>query len=258
MPYFLTWNYNQRKNKVMCMNKETIDIKKYIYLDEEDIDSLYSQLTNEVVVEERINNVNGGTLKAKIGVVGKIKGLFGIDTSVDNKFIDNNQHEKKIKYSYEQKLGMIINKVSNSNNYCTSMEEAKQKCTNNSSLTFINFCDIFYSRLDFTSYQVFEYIQKCGYIEFERGDSPISQSTLIKYNIPYDTYTYSDDYYQKSKYRVVMSMNLEKMRTSYGGMTSHLAIALRGGKGRIKFGVFGQIRNINDFYFQIKPFAVWW
>ncbi len=240
------------------MKKQMLDIKSYIYLDECGIDSLHSQLTSEVVVEKRINSISGETTRAKIGALGKIKGLFSIESSIDSESIDNDQCEKTIQYSYEQKLKMIIDKLSVSSNYCTSLEEAKQKCVDGSSMIFINFFDTFSSRLDFSSYDVFEYIQKCGYIEFERGDSPISQESLIKYNVPYDTYSYSDEYYKESKYRVVMSMSLEKMKTSYRGMTSHLAVALRGGNGKINLGVFGQIRNVNDFYFQLKPFAVWW
>ncbi len=87
---------------------------------------------------------------------------------------------------------------------------------------------------------------------------PISLNSKITYNVTYDAYNYHDNYYKESRYRVVLSMSIDKMRTSYRGMTSHLTVALRGCKGKINLGVFGQIRAVNDLYFQIKPFAVWW
>ena len=75
---------------------------------------------------------------------------------------------------------------------------------------------------------------------------PISLNSKITYNVTYDAYNYHDSYYKESRYRVVLSMSIDKMRTSYRGMTSHLTVALRGCKGKINLGVFGQIRAVND------------
>lgn len=243
------------------MRKKLLNLRNYIYLDKPGIDSLYAQINKTMVIEERIQNTDGGNLKGKFGLSGKLKVLFNSDMGIEGEYHGTQMHEKVIESAYEQKLSEIIELTSHLDNYCTNIESAREKCMGNAPFVLINVYDEFFSRLCFRSHEVFEYIQKCGYLEFERGDTPISKDTLIEYNVPYDTYTYSDDYYKgcnECRYRVVMSMSLDKMVTSYSGMSSHLAVALRGGNGKIRLGVFGQIRNINDFYFQIKPFAVWW
>ena len=237
-----------------------LDIKNYIYLDEQGIESLYAQLTDEIILEQRIKatKTNTGSIKAKAGLSGLFKDLFSADIEAGGERTGSIDNEKTITYSYEQKLKKIIEITSETDNYYSSLYSATTPHPQSSSLTLINVFETFYSRLDFRSHEAFEYLYECGYLEFETGDRPPSEETKITYSVPYDTYTYSDNYYKKSIYRVVMSMKLDKMRTSWRGMTSHLAVALRGSNGKLKLGVFGQIRNVDNLYFQIKPFAVWW
>ncbi len=235
------------------------NIKNYIYIDEQGIDSIYSQLHDETVDKMTVKQTKSKA--ASVGItagLSKFKQLFTADASANGELSKSTQYEKSVSLTYEQKITRIIDTVSKYDNYYTDLNIATNSKNLANDITFVNVSDTFFSRLNFTSYEVFEYIQKSGYIEFEKGDMPISPDTKITYNVPYDSYNYHDSYYKDSRYRVVLSMSIDKMRTSYRGMTSHLAVALRGCEGKINLGVFGQLRVINDLYFQIKPFAVWW
>ena len=234
-------------------------IKNFIYIDEQGIDSIYSQLHDETVDKTIVKETKEKATSIGLSAgLSKFKQLIHADASVNGEISKSIQYEKSVSFTYEQKIDEIINIVSNFDNYYTNLNVAAKDRISTQSITFININDTFYSRLDFASHGVFEYIQKSGYLEFEKGDIPISPNTKITYNVPYDTYNYHDSYYKDSRYRVVLSMSIDKLRTSYRGMTSHLAVALRGSDGKIDLGVFGQLRVINDLYFQIKPFAVWW
>lgn len=237
---------------------KNLELRHYLYLDEKGIDSIYNQLTETVILEERIQDTNTKNIKSKVGLGCKIKRLFGLDASLEKNTQTTQLHERHISYSSEQKITKIIEMTSMLDCYCTDLEDAKEKCLNSTSLILINFSDTFWSRQDFTNPDSSEYVKKCGYLEFERGDLAITKESLIKYKTPFDLYTYSDEYYKKCRYRVVMSMSLDKLQTSLESRSSHFSVALRASQGKICLGVFGQIRNINNLYFQIKPFAVWW
>lgn len=234
-------------------------IRNYIYIDEMGIDSIYSQLHDESIEKMTVKQTKANTASANASAgLSKFKQLFTASASVNGELSKSTQYEKQITLTYEQKINQIIETLDTYDNYYTNLNTVTYKKSLDQNSTFVNINDTFFSRLDFNSPEVFRYIQRSGYLEFEKGDMPISPNSKITYDISCDTYNYHDSYYKDSRYRVVLSMSIDKMKTSYNGMTSHLAVALRAGKGKIKLGVFGQIRIVNDLYFQIKPFAVWW
>lgn len=222
------------------------EIKNYIYIDEQGIDSIYSQLHKETVEEMRIKKT-----KTNSGSINIIKGL------IKGEHTSSTECDKLVSLTHEQKICEIIKIVSKNKNYFTDLNKA----TNNNlkpsnGIIIVNIQDTFYCSLDFNTREAYDYMKNSGYIGFEKGDLLISPTPK---SIPkkYETYNYRDDYYKDSRYKVIFSMNLQKMKTSMG-LTSHLPMAIRYGNGKIKLGVFGQLRTINDLFFQIKPFAVWW
>ena len=221
---------------------EIQSIKNYLYIDEQGIDSIFSQLcdetTNEMTVKQTKSN-NG-----KIGFNGGIstlKKLFNADATINGEHTNTSEIEKTVSLSYEQKIHKIIKIISESDYYYTNLNEAIKKYNSIEHTVFINTFDTFFSRLDFSSYDTFQYIQECQYLEFEKGDMPISQSTNISYNTPYDNYNYDDNYFKDSRIRVVFSMRLEKLRTPYFSPSSHLGTALRLCDGKMQFGIWGQL-----------------
>ena len=221
------------------------EIKNYIYIDEQGIDSIYSQLHKETVEEMRIKKT-----KTNSGSISIIKGL------IKGEHTSSTECDKLVSLTHEQKINEIIKIVSKNKNYFTDLNKA----TNNNlkpsnGIIIVNIQDTFYCPLDFNSYEAYDYMRNSGYIEFEKGDLPILPNS--KPMAKYETYNYRDDYYKENRYKVVFSMNLQKMKTPMG-ITSHLPMAIRYGNGKIKLGIFGQLRTINDLFFQIKPFAVWW
>ena len=222
------------------------EIRNYIYIDEQGIDSIYSQLHKETIAEMRTKQIktNSGSLNI---INGLIKGEHTSTTECD----------KLISLTHEQKISEIIKIVSKNKNYYTDLNKAISKNLKPSNgIIIVNIHDTFHSSLDFKSYDTYKNMLKSGYIQFEKGDILIASKTKLLSN--YDTHNYRDDYYKQNRYKITMSMNLEKMRASYKGWTSHFSVALRGGDGNLSLGVFGQLRNINELFFQIKPFAVWW
>ncbi len=247
------------KDKSLDNYSNNLSIKNYIYLDEIGIDSIYSQLNEETVREITIKQSNDKSGKLSISAgLSKLKNLFTADTELSGKLRYSSELEKTISLSYEQKIKIILKEISNYKNYFCDLNIALRKNIPANQIVFINIYESFYSRLDFSSYEVFKYIHRCNYLEFEKGDMPLSPNSMITYDIPYDNYNYHDNYYKESRYRVVLSMNLDKLRIPFHSQTSHLAVALRGSRGKISLGVWGQLRRINDLYYQIKPFAVWW
>lgn len=222
------------------------EIRNYIYIDEQGIDSIYSQLHKENIAEMRTKQI-----KTNSGSLNIIKGL------IKGEHTSTTECDKLISLTYEQKISQIIKIVSKNKNYYTDLNKATSKNLKPSKgIIIVNIHDTFHYTLNFNDYETYEYMLKSGYIQLEKGDISIASKTKLLSNC--DTHNYRDDYYKQSRYKITMSMNLEKMRTSYQGRTSHLSVALRGGDGNISLGVFGQLRNINELFFQIKPFAVWW
>ncbi len=186
-----------------------------------------------------------------------LKQLFHADTSVKDDESSTIGYEQIISLTCVQKMDEIINTVSKLDSYYTDLRIATDDKNIENNIVFVNIVDTFFSRLNFNSYNILQQIKESNYLEFEKGDMPISQDSKILYNVPYDPYNYKDEYYRDCRYRFVLTMSVDKMETS-PSFFSHLGTSLRISNGRIRLGVFGQLRNVNDLYFQIKPFAVWW
>lgn len=220
------------------------NIKYYIYIDEEGIDSIYSQLNNETVNEKRVKKI-----KSTSGSLNIMGGAF------KGEFTGITELEKQISLSPEQKINQIIKTVSKTKYYYTDLVKATKNSTSSKGIIIVNIYETFYSRLDYNSEKSVTAMIDSGYLNFEKGKKLLHYDSAV--SVPYDSYNYKDDYYINDNYRVTLSMNLNNIKTSYVGKTSHLAVALTGGKGEIRLGVLGQLRVIDNLFFQIKPFAVW-
>jgi hypothetical protein len=230
-----------------------MEIHEYIYLNNDGIDSLLAQLTDELVLETVIEETNNRTGKAKggFGFSGILKAMASSDVGLEGELGVQYSQRKNIAFAYEHKLATIYKKLQDEGALFT-FDIALNKQSNN--------CP-FKSELLFYTNQRHEQLRECGYLLFEYRSHEINaklRTNYRQYQSKYiDPYNHSDNYYKNgSNKRVCMNLNIDKLTTSTGN-TSHLMTMLRGSGGLISLGVFGYLIKVTPDYFQIKPYAVW-
>ena len=232
------------------MSKTIAQPKQFIYLDEQGINSLYSQCVTALETEASVSmqNTVGATASAKITLKSLFAPLLGVggEATVQAQGTQLKGTEVKTKLSTEQILSKLIESLSGQEGVgvSASIGDAAERITGTVSEAYLSTVEAFdvpqmYSSADASL------IAESGVIMFERNISAIS-------------YNQDDDYFKKM-HKTVMAASLTKFLRSQGvfNQTSHEAIYFRAFQGRaIPLGVFGTIRQLPGIY-QIKPFALW-
>jgi len=121
------------------------NIKNYIYIDEQGIDSIYSQLHDETVDKMTVKQTKSKA--ASIGItagLSKFKQLFTADASANGELSKSTQYEKSVSLTYEQKITRIIDTVSKYDNYYNDLNVATNSKNLANGITFVNISDTFF------------------------------------------------------------------------------------------------------------------
>lgn len=204
------------------------EIRSYIYLDEEAVNSIYAQLRKKIIVKKTIKRIKGRAASLKIGAgLSKLFSIFSGDASANKERSYSTQTEIEYLMLPEDRVDPIIGVLAKTKRYYTKLEAAIDGVNRNEGSVFINVYDTFCTDMSVP--------KDAGYTLFEQkiktGDS---------------------------ENKILMGMSDSKLRFAAGGNKLHLKIAFQGGVEGMLLGVFGQMRKIKDGCYQIKPFAVWW
>jgi hypothetical protein len=223
----------------------------YIYLDEQGVESLYAQTVDRFEVE-RSTTIE----KAMVGRAGAaarlknllLKALGGPEVELSGEVSGSRRRTEQSRHAYtvEQKLADLTKALQRIGQAVLFLDlsEAARHIGRGGTRAYVRVEDQF-NAPQFYFGDGTASVNESGYLILEKGGP--------------DDYEYGDDYYKRSDLRVTLSASVSKMRMSAGRMaaTGHMAVFLRGFKGRrIPMGIFGIMSATPD-YFQIKPYAIW-
>jgi hypothetical protein len=243
------------------INKSNTEV--FIYLDSEGIESLYAQTANRLEIEftQSKEKGKGGRVVGNISVgrlLGTLLGLGGIEAGTEVSLSGRTIEEAKYRLTTEQKMFALLDyfRTTNRELYFEDLLKAAVRSSNIQKSVFI------LTEQEFNAPQFYDGgkgvldVNASGAIIFEIG---FQRSSL---------YDHSDSYFKKSKsnsaktrgYSFVMSASLTKFTRIYDQMRlfNHETFLFRSHSGRnIPLGVFGHLSTIGEYFFQIKPFAIW-
>lgn len=227
------------------------ELKQYIYIDADGIDSLYAQIVNEVVIENEIETGKRSNGSAKGSFSARVNELFNTDVNLIGEREVIHSSRQKTMIPYESKIQLLYDYIIQHENLIDEYSKIKGKYQTKKQ-NFVLFSSCFDTTLDCQNWENSMYqIGKYGYVPLYKAPSE-----------SFDGYDYRDSYYKKSmmyQTKITMNLGIQKMigYSSYA-MTSHLAVLFRSYRGKdIPLGVFGHIYRLAEDLFQIKPYAVW-
>lgn len=226
-------------------------IKQYIYMDVDGINSLYAQIVNEMTVERETETEKRTSGMVKGAFAVKAKELFMTDVSLAGERESAHTLRQKTILTDEQKIQLLLDHISENENLIKDYNKIGETYQA-SNCNFVFFSTGFDTTLDCADWSnAQQQIVTFGYIPFYKAPSEKS-----------DDYEYRDCYFKAlamSQTKVTMNLGIQNMcgYSSYG-MTSHLSVMIRALKGHnIPLGVFGHIYRLAERLYQIKPYAVW-
>lgn len=233
-------------------------IVNYLYIDKDGVDSLVAQLCGTLETEIRVekSNNHNGKIGAKLGLSDVISKIIKPEISTSAEVGYASKEGITSINTHENKIIQLVNNLQRTNYYFTDINEAMKNSKPDDSC-FINAMIPFNTPHDFYSSNYINEIESAGYIYFEHGRKLINGDDSNART--YDTYVEKDCYYKtpQNDDRIVMSLSIEKLTGGYG-FTSHMSVIIRGCKcENIPFRVLGQFRNVQNLFYQIKPYAVW-
>jgi hypothetical protein len=231
------------------MNRQ-LNPKRYMYLDVQGIDSLYSQIVTRTEIETITSRGIGRKthISGKIGLgnaIGSLLGLLKIDGTAGTESSVNSEENVKSIHSSEQKLNGLIEYLSRMDEYSlfTDLDSASEYLKENNDAVFIN------SKCNFDTPQFWkgdvDQINKDGNLLLTQGMNPFASND-------------DENVFRSMQLKLMMSASISKFPGCQNGMgaTSHEALLLRGHKGtNIPLLVFGTFFR-NPEYYQIKPYAI--
>lgn len=228
-----------------------MDIRFYLYIDKEGIDSLYNQIPNiqydSISATSSVLNGKGeGSIKIETPLIPL--GAASIGTAIDAKYeVSQEQH---IKITYEQKIELIHQNLNNSKvDLLTDILDDD---------VIINDRLIVGKGL-FRLKEAYDDKNGCSLTEYDIKSKPYSYKEL-SFNfcsiptlglVPNDKSPYSFAYDNRIYY-VDMFMSGEKMVRSVRHITNQLKY-----NKDFMFTVLGHICYMGDKIYSLKPFAIW-
>jgi hypothetical protein len=208
------------------------EIKSYIYLDEEAVNSIYAQLRKKIIAKKTIKRIKGKAASFKIGAgLSKLFSIFSGDASANKERSYSTQTEIEYLMLPEDRVDPIIEVLAKGKRYYTELEKAIESLNKEEGSVFINVYDSFSADKSIP--------ENAGYTAFERRIQTVSDTGV-------------------KRDKVIMAMSDSKLKYAAGSNKLHLKMALKAGENDMLLGVFGQLRKIKDGCYQIKPIAVWW
>lgn len=141
--------------KVASTNRDGLmNIKEYIYIDREGIDSLLAQLSDEITVSRTVGKTKerAGKASTNLGLSGFIKSFISADIDVEGKTGRLYSDVRMVETAYEQKIEAVLKKLIKSNLLTNSLEEAinssdtRRSCFLSGDFLFFNKTSIRYIR----------------------------------------------------------------------------------------------------------------
>lgn len=225
----------------------------YIYLDNDGIDSLYSQTVDRLETEFTLSRERdkSGKLKTSIGIGKLLSTLLGIaeiggetELTIGGKRID----ETKSRFTPEQKLLALEQFLQNleTDSFFENLPKAAITSQESGKGVFIKISEKF-NMPQFSEGNGVDNINRDKSIAFVIG----------QFDKDHD---FSDTYFKKTQYTFILTAGLEKTTRSSHGMsqTGHDGVIFRayGGKN-VPLNVFGYMIPLSKYSFQIKPYAIW-
>lgn len=223
------------------------EIKSYIYIDEKGIDSLYCQLPNKVipVKSTMITNFNG---KLSSGFCGGILKLLSANATTEVGANHQVQEERQENLSFENKIDSIL-QYCNKGNIKDLFEILENDdtdrlivCTSAFRFKYAqdeeNGCMIFESDICGTSFKVLQ-PKKLSFCF-------VSVPQLSQYSYGADISRISSEYY------VDMIFDAAKLVRNVRHLTNYIKYGCD-----FKFTIIGDIMNMGNKTFSLKPFAIW-
>ncbi|HTY11509.1 MAG TPA: hypothetical protein VMF88_10595 [Bacteroidota bacterium] len=231
--------------------------RRFIYLDEEGIRSLYAQIEQGVPVEitKGEGKQSAGKLGAKIGLakaLGTLFRLLELDGTGEFTKSKSINESVRIEIKAENLLGGLVNKLSSISppSLFDNLGEASKATKLSDGPVYI----LVKSTFDAPQFygdrrRAIENINSVGYVYFEKDKK-------------LDNYKYSDNYFKEIKVPLAMAASISKFPSSEGSLHSfsrHEAFFFSGYSGEnIPLNVFGILFPIPKIEsFQIKPYAIW-
>lgn len=226
---------------------------RYIYIDEEGINSLLSQIVDRLEETRSIEKSNGRKSRISGGInlgnaLGSLFGLLNLKGEVGSE--SNNEQAKTVssKFTCEQKLRELLNHLNGLGEptIFSTITAAAKFVESQKDAVFISAS---------TEFDMPQFI--CG-----TGPSEINKTGTVNFERNTglgDTYNHGDSYFKNKIIPVVMAASLRKFPSCRDHMsqTGHEAMYFRGHNGKkIPLHVFGSFFKLPKFY-QIKPYAIW-
>lgn len=223
----------------------------FIYLDESNIDQLYSQIFEDIK-EQNIVKSTEETLDATIKA-----NLFGVlGSNLDGQLNDLTSVSTIVRPSISQRAQKLINYFRSD---IISIQEIISRCPAIEDSTF------FVGKAPFFLSDICDENTGSSELENEPRFVKLTQSSLImlesgntefvkKYS---STYADSDDYYamnmsKQSTYGIMMYLSNSKVKKSI----RHLTHQIKRGK-HFNFSVFGKLSRYGPTLYGINPYALW-
>ncbi|MCR4623013.1 MAG: hypothetical protein K5663_13120 [Clostridiales bacterium] len=145
------------------------EIRSYIYLDEEAVNSIYAQLRKKIIVKKTIKRIKGRAASLKIGAgLSKLFSIFSGDASANKERSYSTQTEIEYLMLPEDRVDPIIEVLAKGKHYYTELEKAVESVNKNDGSVFINVYDSFSADKSIP--------ENAGYTVFERSMQTVSDT----------------------------------------------------------------------------------
>lgn len=233
-----------------------IIVRNYIYLDEESIQGLYSQIYDNVLDEKiSVENSYKGDVNGEIEATGLINSLVGLGADIGVEGSIQKISEKHFGLSIQKKTNLLISKLSN--DVCVKIKDIlDEKHPLKNSIIFVGEA-LFTLTAVYDKNGVKTKLDGCLCKYYNENPSLILKSGSI-YNLDMSCENSKDDNYElikefgDMKYDITMHMGGDKIKESIRHLTHHIEF----GK-KFLFRIFGEIFYNGNFSYAIKPFAIW-
>lgn len=236
------------------MNSVTT-LKSYIYLDECEINGLYSQLYPDILQEtttyeiKKNSNLNGS-------ISGTVLGMIGAEGEIEHSSDTSFSGEIQTKIAIEYKTNMIIQHVCDNHLY-SLFDIIAESCQSHSMLPgriVAGYASFYLSAIyDSDDGQIElrsiknSFVKKDTTFILESGNRKYIKE--LRLDEATDCY---EDYSQSKKYGIEMHLGGNKIRREI----RHLTGNIKEGKA-FNFCVLGHISHSGMNQYSIKPFAIW-
>jgi hypothetical protein len=183
-------------------------------------------------------------------LLGALLGLTEIGANTELSVGGKHVEEAKMHLAVEHKLFALIDYLVNlgDDEYFENLAKAAVSCSETGQNVFIRINQKFNLPQFYLHPNGVAQVNLAKGVDFEIG--PLRN----------DPYNHSDNYYKRKQYRFFMYASLSKFTRSKDFMTNtgHDALIFRRYEGKkIPLGVFGYLKHLIKFEYQIKPYAIW-